>query len=101
MASEDSDQVSPRLSMVHLLRDLSDLDETLSGEVLSIADEHHAPAKSLEIPVLRGHEPMLIEERNDRLEQLVASRHDVLGQVLPMVVVAPIDVEPPDPEELL
>jgi hypothetical protein len=68
MASEDSDQFVPGFSMVHGLRDLSDLDQPFSGQMKSGVDALHALRKTLEVVLLRGSKRIPLEERNDPLE---------------------------------
>jgi hypothetical protein len=101
MASEDSDQVASRFLVVHGLGDLRDLDEPVGRQVSSRADYRHAASERLEVMVLCGAQLMPLEERNDRLEQLVAPPHQELVQVLTVVIVPPVHVDPPDSEELL
>jgi hypothetical protein len=43
---------------------------------------------------------MLLEERDDRSEELVALAHDVSVQVLPVVVIPPVDDHLTDTEEV-
>jgi hypothetical protein len=101
MASEDSDQVSPGLAVVHRLRDLSDLDKTACREMIASGDHLHACGELLEIVVFRGPQLVFAEERNDVLHELVPPTDDELVQVLLVVVVPPIHVDPARSEELL
>ena len=101
MASEDSDELVSGLAMVHRLRDHRDFDETLSGQVPVIRDDLHTPSESLEVIPLRGAHWMLLEERDDRLQQISSASHGVLAEVLAMVVVPTVHVDAPDAEEAL
>ena len=101
MVSEDSDQLVPGLLVVHRFGDPGDLDETVPVRVPTRRNHRHARREPLEIELLRGAEWMLAEERNDRLHELTSPRHDVLAQVLLMVVVSAIHDKPPHSEELL
>jgi hypothetical protein len=101
MASEDSDQVLPGLSVIHRLRDLGDLDQPAYREMVSGGDHLEARGELLEIVTLRGPKRVFAEERDDVLHQLVPPANDELVQVLLVVVVAPVNVDPADSEELL
>ena len=87
MVSEDSDQVVSGLPPVHRLRDLGDLDETVDIQMMAGGDELDTPSELLEVLLLRGPHPVLLEERNNRLQQIRATPHDVSVQVLPMIVI--------------
>ena len=66
MASEDSDQLRPGLLAIHRLRDLRDLGNALSREVVAGVGELHATRELLEVALLRCPHGVLPEERNDR-----------------------------------
>jgi hypothetical protein len=87
MVSEDSEELVPGLSSVHRLRDLNDLDETVDRLVTACRDEFDTAGELLEVLLLRAAERMLLEEWNDRFEQVRSPSHDVPIQMLPMVVV--------------
>jgi hypothetical protein len=44
---------------------------------------------------------MALEERDDRLQQVFSAPHEVLAKVLAVIVVTPINEDPPDSEEAL
>src|SRR5437868_5538434 len=90
MASEDSDQLMPGLLAIHRLNDFRYVRKTLVGLVGAFVDEVDAAGELLEIPLLRGVHPMLREERNDLLDQVRPSSHDIAIQVLLVIVVPPI-----------
>jgi hypothetical protein len=100
MASEDSDQIISRLPTVHRFCNACDLDETARCPMLFRRHDRHAPLEPLEVLTLRGSQRMLVEERNDRLEEIMPSPDHELDQVLTMVVVSPVWEEPTHPEEL-
>ena len=100
MVSEDSDQVVSGLPPVHRLRDLGDLDETVDIQMMAGGDELDTPGELLEVLLLRGPHPVLLEERNNRLQQIRATPHDVSVQVLPMIVISGVDQHLADSEEL-
>ena len=99
MASEDSDQVVPGFLAIHGLRDLDDRDQTIRGQVPAAGDELHAAGKSLEVVALRRHERMRLEERNNHVQELRAILHAILQEVLAVVVMPCVSIDPPDPEE--
>jgi hypothetical protein len=101
MASEDSDELVPGLAMVHRLRDRRDLDQSLPGQVSINGDDLHTPSEGLEVVLLRGPQWMVLEERNDRLQQISSATYGVLAEVLPMVVTPPVHIDTPNPEEAL
>jgi hypothetical protein len=78
MASEDPDQITSGCPPVHRLCDLGDLDETVDVKVPPTGDDLHAERELLEVALLRRTQTMRLEERNDRLEELVASVDDEL-----------------------
>jgi hypothetical protein len=49
MASEDSDELVPGFLVIHRLSNLSDLDQTLAGQMSTFFDDLHAPREPLEI----------------------------------------------------
>jgi hypothetical protein len=101
MASEDSDQGLPWFLAIHGLRDLGDLDEPIGLEMPPATDQLHALRELLEVLVLGGQKRMCPEERNDRLQELVAPADAVLRHVLAMVVVSGVRIDPTDPEKAL
>ena len=100
MASEDTDELVSGLPAIHGLCDLRDLDETFSRHVPAGGDKPHAVSELLEVQLLGAPQRMLFEERNHRLEQIVASPHDVAVHVLPVVVIPPVRDHIADAEEL-
>ena len=101
MASEDSDQIVPGFSMVHRLPDLDDLRQSRRREVAPRLHQFDATRELLEVGALRRAKRMPFEERDDGLNELRPTGHDVLTQVLLVVVVALVDVDPPYAEEAL
>ena len=101
MASEDSDELVTGLLVIHRLGDASDLDKTVPRQVPTRLDHIHARREALEVVPLRGTKLVSSEERDYRLHEVLALRHDVLAQMLLVVVVPSVDVEPSYAEELL
>jgi hypothetical protein len=100
MASEDSDELVPGLLPVHRLSDLRDLDETFCRLVSADGDEFDAAGELLEVLLLRTLHRILMEERNDRLQQILTTTHGVAEHVLPVVVIPPVRDHITDTEEL-
>ena len=101
MASEDSEQVGPGLLAIHRLRDLHDVGQSLSGEMVASIDELDTLRKLLEVAMLRRMQPMRPEERNDRRDQIRTPAHNVAIQVLAVVVVPLISDYLSHPEKAL
>src|SRR5215211_5282085 len=91
MASEDSDQISSGLAVIHRLRDPCDLDQARHREVPTCCADLNAPRKRLEVVPLRRAKRMLPKERNHDPEEIIASTDDVAIHMLLVVVVAPVD----------
>jgi hypothetical protein len=101
MASEDSDQLLPGLLAVHGLRDAGDPDEPIGLEMPSAPHKLETLRELAEVLSLRREKRMCPEERNDRLQELIAPADAVLRHVLAVVVVPGVCVDPTDPEERL
>ena len=99
MVSEDSDQLVSGFLAVHRLSDLRDLDQPHRGQVMTAVDQLNTPCELLEVLLLRGTHRILLKERYDRFQQILALPHDVTIQVLFVVVVSPIDDNLTNPEE--
>ena len=100
MASEDSDQFVSGLAVVHGLRDLCNLDQAGRREMTVRRDDVETVRELLEIRLLRGTQWMSPEERDDDSIEVVAPGDRVAIQVLLVVVVAPIDADAADTEEV-
>src|SRR3954470_22953826 len=98
MASEDSDQVVSGFLAVHGLRDLEDRDQALRVEVPAGGDELQAAGERFEVVSLGGTERVLPEEWNNHLQELRATLHAVLQEILAMIVVPRVSIDPPNPE---
>jgi len=101
MASEDSDELVPGFAAVHRLRYLNDVREPGRLQMSSFVHEFDAARELLEVQPLRRPKRIPLKERDDRFTQLKTISHDVLPQILLVVIVPPVDGEPTDPEELL
>jgi hypothetical protein len=100
MASEDSDQFTSRLAVIHRLRDFCDLDEAGHREVPARAADIDASRKAFEVVPLRRAQRMRPKERDHDIEELVPSAHDESVQVLLVVVVPSVDRDGADSEEV-
>jgi hypothetical protein len=67
MASEDSDQLRPRFSVIHGLRDLGDLRQTLLGQMQTTLHHLEHSYELREVRSLRRSKRVEIEERHDGL----------------------------------
>ena len=101
MASEDSDQRMFGCPPVHRFHDLRDRHQPLGIEMPAGGDQPHTTRELLEVALLRGAKRMSLEERNHRSQKLLPSIHDELAQVLPMIVMALVHVDPSHTEEAL
>jgi hypothetical protein len=101
MASEDSDQLMPGLPAIHRLNNLRDLHKTINSQVATRRNELDAVCELCEIVFLRCPQRIRAEEGNDRFEKIISSLHVVPIQMLPMVVVPPVDSDAADTKEAL
>jgi hypothetical protein len=91
MASEDSDELVSGLPSVHRLCDLRDLDKTGRRKMPAALDEANAGRELLEVSLLGRDHREVVKERNDDFDQVIPPVDDVLSQVLPVVVGAPVN----------
>ncbi len=101
MASEDSDQVLPGCLPIHRFDNLSNLNQTFDIEMSIVRDQLHTACKLLEVTLLRRPKRVVLKERNYRSYKIIASVYDELTQVLPVVVLARVDIHRSHPEEAL
>jgi hypothetical protein len=100
MASEDSEELVPGFTVIHRLRDLDDLGETVVGHMAILDHQVHAVRELLKVGLLRCAEWMPAEERNDHFHQIRSLWNDELTQVLFVVVMTPVDIDPANAKEL-
>ena len=100
MASEDSDQLVPGFPSVHRLHHFDDLRETAGRLVAPFGHLLDTRSKLLEVEPLGRSKRMLPEERDHPLQQILSTTNDVAVEVLPVVVMPPVDVHLPRSEEL-
>jgi hypothetical protein len=100
MASEDSDEIVSGFPPIHRLDDLDDLQQPAAGQMATAGHELDAMSELLKVEPLGRPERILAKERNDPLEEILSTTHDVAVQVLPMVVRPSVDVHPPHSKEI-
>jgi hypothetical protein len=101
MASEDSDQITPRCPAVHRLCNFRDLDETVWITMQASIDHAHTAGKPFKVRLLCRMQRMSLKERNYRSKKISPPIYDELGQMLAMVIVALCDIDSTDPEKAL
>jgi hypothetical protein len=99
MASEDSDQILPRLPLIHRLRDLRDFDQAGRCQMPTGLADLKTTNELLEVVPLRCLKRVGLEERGDHVEKINPSTHGVSIQVLLVVVVPSVDVDGAHSEE--
>ena len=100
VVSEDSDNFSSWLFVIHGFGDLDDLDQPTCSEVSSYSHQIDAFRKLQEVALLGSSQRILIKERNDGLYQFFPSSNAVPIHMLFVVVVSPIDIDGANTKEL-
>ena len=100
MVSEDSDQLGSGFLAVHCRRDLDDVSQTCSDQMMAESNALHAGGKLVKVVALCGPQRMFPKERDDDPEQIRASSHGVPVEVLSVVVVARVQVKRAHTEEV-
>jgi hypothetical protein len=100
VVSEDSDNFSTWLFMIHGFGDFDDLDQPTIGEMNTRLNQPYTFCKLQEVPLLGSSQRILIKERNDGLYQLFPSSNAVPIHMLLVVVVSPIDIDGTNSKEL-
>jgi hypothetical protein len=101
MASEDSDELVPRLSAIHRLNDLCDLHETVDGQVSTNSDELDAVRELEEVVTLCCPQRIHAKEGNDCPKKVTPPLHVIPIQIFAMVVMPPVDPDTADTEKAL
>jgi hypothetical protein len=99
MASEDSDQFLPGCTPVHGFDDLSNLNQ--AGDIKMSAGRYqlHAARELLEVTLLRRPKMISLEERDYRPYEVVSPVHDELAQVLAVIIMTRVDIDPSHAKE--
>ena len=90
MASEDSDELVPGFFPVHRLDDLRDFDQTFGRFVPTDGDQLDAANELFEVQLFRASHRISLEERDDRLNEIRATTHDIAIHMFPVVVIPPV-----------
>ena len=99
--SEDSDQVSAGLAVIHCLGDSRNFQQPTCREVPFLPHQLNTLNELLEIRLLRSSQSVLLKKWNDRFDQIISSRNAESVQILFMVVVPSVEMNIPYPEESL
>ncbi len=99
MASEDSDQLVPGGPPVHRLDDLSDLNQAADIKMPAVRYQLHTARELLKVTLLRRPQGIGLEERHYRAYEVVPAVYDELAQVLAVIVLTPVHVDPAYAEE--
>jgi len=100
VVSEDSDNFSSWLFMIHGFGDLDDLDQPTRREVSARPHQIHTFCKLQEIALLGSSQRILVKERNDGLHQLFPSSNTVPIHMFFVVVVSLVDIDIANTKEL-
>lgn len=101
MVSEDSNPVGAVFPPIHRRRKLSDCFQSLWSEVIVGSHPLHTLCELFKVFPFCGLQRMLLEKRDDDLEQFVALAHDIAVQGFLMVIRASVDDKRADAEEVL
>jgi hypothetical protein len=93
MVSEDSQQFRG-FAEVHRLGDLRDFDNPLKREVSAEPHQSNDPSELHEVVSLRCSQRVLLEERNDDLGEVSVPVNAISEQILPMIVVSAVAIDP-------
>lgn len=100
MVSEDSDSLGSVFPPIHRCRQCCDSFEPLVGEVIALCHPLHTLSELLEIFPFCGLKWIGSEKRDDYLEQLVASAHNIAVKVFLVIIFASVGGNLTDAKEL-
>jgi len=100
VVSEDSDNFSPWLFMIHGFGDFDDLDQPTRREMNTRLHQPHTLRKLQEVALLGSSQRIPIKERNDGLHQLFPSSNAVPVHMFFVVVVSLVDIDIANTKEL-
>ena len=98
MVSEDSQDLGG-FPVVHRLNDPRDLDQAIDREVSTETHQSDDLGELVEVVTLRCSKSMLLKERDNHVPQVAVSLHAVPEEILPVIVMSTISVDPPASEE--
>ena len=100
VVSEDSDNFSSWLFVIHGFGDLDDLDQPTRSEVSAYSHQIDAFCKLQEIVLLGSSQRIPLKERDDGLHQLFPRSNTVPIQMFFVVVVSLVDIDIANTKEL-
>ena len=100
VVSEDSDNFSSWLFVIHGFGDLDDLDQPTSSEMSTYSHQIDAFRKLQEVVLLGSSQRILLKERNDGLHQFFPRSNTVSIHMFFVVVVSLVDVDTANTKEL-
>ena len=100
VVSEDSDNFSAWLFVIHGFGDFDDLDQLTSSEMSARLHQPHTFRELQEVALLGSSQRILTKERNDGVYQFFPSSNAVPIHMLFMVVISPIDIDGANTKEL-
>ncbi len=100
VVSEDSDNFSPWLFMIHGFGDLDDLDQPTVSEMNTRLNQPYTFRELQEVALLGSPQRIPIEERNYGFDQILPCSNAVPIHMLFVVVISPIDIDSANLKEL-
>ena len=100
VVSEDSDNFSSWLFMIHGFGDLDDFDQPTSRGMSARLHQPHTFRELQEVVLLGGSQRILLKERNDGLHQLFPRSNTVPVHMFLVVVVSLVDIDIANIKEL-
>jgi hypothetical protein len=100
VVSEDSDNFSSWLFMIHGFGDLDDLDQPTCGEMSARPNKPHTFRKLQEVFLLGSSQRILSKERNDGFNQVLPRSNAVPIHMFFVVVISFIDINTANTKEL-
>ena len=100
VVSEDSDNFSSWLFMIHGFGDLDDFDQPTVGEMNTRLNQPYTFRKLQEVALLGSSQRIPIEERDDGLHQFFPSSNTVPIHMFFVVVVSLVDIDIANTKEL-
>ena len=100
VVSEDSDNFSSWLFMIHGFGDFDDLDQPTSREMSARLHQPHTFRELQEVALLGGSQRILIKERDDGFHQFLPSSNTVPIHMFFEVVVSLVDIDISNIKEL-
>src|ERR1700722_5856329 len=93
VVSEDSDNFSSLLFVIHGFGDLDDLDQPTISEINTRLNQPYTFRKLQEVALLGSSQRILVEQRNNGFHQILPCPNTVPIHMFFVVVVPPIDID--------